>query len=245
VPGYFDDGTIDVRLGAYAFVTPAEVRRNVVLEPHAAPAVVLDSGGGVQELAVTCQAVRANLGDAERWIYGLLRALALSDPGELGFTDSLGNLAVFGDSVCVGARGEVRALSFADVQMDWLTPAKSGEVAAPHALPALPATYAGTSTALDYAAGGVAIGTARLLPGGRLGRMAVLPDYRGQGVGSALLRHALVLARQRGLDALVRRHQGIGGIAVLVGPIARIREWAGSGQHHKPARACGRTAGQL
>jgi predicted GNAT family N-acyltransferase len=51
-------------------------------------------------------------------------------------------------------------------------------------------------------AGGVAIGTARLLPGGRLGRMAVLPDYRGQGVGSALLRDALVLARQRGLDAL-------------------------------------------
>lgn len=51
-------------------------------------------------------------------------------------------------------------------------------------------------------ASGVAIGTARLLPGGRLGRMAVVPEYRGQGVGSALLEHALVLARQQGLGTL-------------------------------------------
>jgi predicted GNAT family N-acyltransferase len=51
-------------------------------------------------------------------------------------------------------------------------------------------------------AGGLAIGTARLLPGGRLGRMAVLPDYRGQGVGSALLKQALVLAGQQGLGTL-------------------------------------------
>ena len=51
-------------------------------------------------------------------------------------------------------------------------------------------------------ADGVAIGTARLLPGGRIGRMAVLPDYRGQGVGSALLKHALVIARQQGLRTL-------------------------------------------
>jgi predicted GNAT family N-acyltransferase len=51
-------------------------------------------------------------------------------------------------------------------------------------------------------AGGLAIGTARLLPGGRLGRMAVLPDYRGRGVGSALLKQALVTARQQGLGTL-------------------------------------------
>jgi predicted GNAT family N-acyltransferase len=54
---------------------------------------------------------------------------------------------------------------------------------------------------------GVAIGTARLLPGGRLGRMAVLRAYRGQGVGSALLREALRVARQHGLDSLTLHAQ--------------------------------------
>jgi len=51
-------------------------------------------------------------------------------------------------------------------------------------------------------ASGMPIGTARLLPGGRIGRMAVLPDYRGQGVGSALLQHALIIAGQQGLREL-------------------------------------------
>lgn len=38
------------------------------------------------------------------------------------------------------------------------------------------------------------IGTARILPSGQIGRMAVLPAWRGRGVGSALLLEALVLA---------------------------------------------------
>lgn len=42
------------------------------------------------------------------------------------------------------------------------------------------------------------IGTARLLEGGKIGRMAVLPEYRRQGVGSALLQHLLAIARQQG-----------------------------------------------
>jgi len=42
------------------------------------------------------------------------------------------------------------------------------------------------------------IGTARLLGQGKIGRMAVLKEYRRQGVGSALLRHLLMLAKQRG-----------------------------------------------
>lgn len=37
------------------------------------------------------------------------------------------------------------------------------------------------------------IGTARLLPDGHIGRMAVLMDWRGRGVGSALLRELLRL----------------------------------------------------
>jgi predicted GNAT family N-acyltransferase len=46
---------------------------------------------------------------------------------------------------------------------------------------------------------GRAIGTARLLADGRLGRMSVLPGYRRCGVGSELLKAALLLARQHGI----------------------------------------------
>jgi predicted GNAT family N-acyltransferase len=48
-------------------------------------------------------------------------------------------------------------------------------------------------------ASGQAIGTARLLPDGRIGRMAVLPSSRGAGVGGAMLQALLAEARQRGL----------------------------------------------
>lgn len=50
--------------------------------------------------------------------------------------------------------------------------------------------------ALD--ATGQAIGTARLLPDGHIGRMAVLKPWRCRGVGSALLRHVLTAARDAG-----------------------------------------------
>ena len=45
-------------------------------------------------------------------------------------------------------------------------------------------------------ADGYAIGTARLAPDGRLGRMAVLRECRGQGVGAALLEALLGRARE-------------------------------------------------
>lgn len=44
---------------------------------------------------------------------------------------------------------------------------------------------------------GEPIGTGRLLPDGHIGRMAVLPDWRGKGVGTAMLSHLLEAARQR------------------------------------------------
>lgn len=46
---------------------------------------------------------------------------------------------------------------------------------------------------------GEAIGTGRLLPDGHIGRMAVLKDWRGQGVGAALLQRLLELAAQSGI----------------------------------------------
>lgn len=46
------------------------------------------------------------------------------------------------------------------------------------------------------------IGCARLLPEGRIGRMAVLPEWRGQGIGRAMLHALLELARKQGLTEI-------------------------------------------
>jgi predicted GNAT family N-acyltransferase len=44
------------------------------------------------------------------------------------------------------------------------------------------------------------VGTLRLLPSGQLGRLAVLGAYRGRGVGSRLVRHAIGAAEVLGWD---------------------------------------------
>ncbi|BCO30554.1 acetyltransferase [Thiohalobacter sp. COW1] len=53
---------------------------------------------------------------------------------------------------------------------------------------------------LAYAIDGRPIATARMAADGRIGRMAVLPDYRNQGVGSALLLSLIELAGEHELD---------------------------------------------
>lgn len=57
--------------------------------------------------------------------------------------------------------------------------------------------------ALAFGADGAALGTGRLLPDGHVGRMAVLKEWRGRGVGALLLQALLDRARSRG-DATVR-----------------------------------------
>lgn len=44
--------------------------------------------------------------------------------------------------------------------------------------------------------------TARLLPDGRIGRMAVLPAYRNRGLGSALLSALMAMATEAGMQQL-------------------------------------------
>lgn len=52
--------------------------------------------------------------------------------------------------------------------------------------------------ALARAADGAAVGTGRLLPDGHIGRMAVLKEWRGKGVGALLLQALIGRARERG-----------------------------------------------
>jgi len=52
--------------------------------------------------------------------------------------------------------------------------------------------------ALAYSDAGDAIATGRLLPDGHIGRMAVLKQWRGKGVGGAILERLIGVARERG-----------------------------------------------
>ena len=52
--------------------------------------------------------------------------------------------------------------------------------------------------ALVLDADGTPIGTGRLAPDGKIGRMAVLPEWRRRGVGAAILEFLLACARERG-----------------------------------------------
>lgn len=61
--------------------------------------------------------------------------------------------------------------------------------------------------AVAIATSGHAIGTARLLDDGHIGRMAVLAPWRGRGVGSAMLERLLEAARDRGLPAVLLNAQ--------------------------------------
>ena len=46
--------------------------------------------------------------------------------------------------------------------------------------------------------GGRAVATGRLLPDGHIGRMAVLKEYRGRGLGGAILARLMAAAKERG-----------------------------------------------
>jgi len=63
--------------------------------------------------------------------------------------------------------------------------------------------------AVAYDDAGNAIGTGRLLPDGHIGRVSVLKDWRGTGVGGAILTLLLEKARERGDAAVVLNAQTV------------------------------------
>ena len=217
--GYFTDGTISVELGEYVFATPATQRPIAQLDPPGLPASLLDAGGGVVEVNVTAQRLRANLGDAERYGFELLQALATSGAGELGIEDARGNRYTLSDAACVSGSARVEAFRLCSVDLtfqapqaaaapDWTTP------------PAPPAEWPGTATLQDYAAGGVDLGIggsmdiemvrswpSRMIPRARGARMAEPPS----GASLSFLLHVHAKPDSQSLPAYLQetaRHVG-------------------------------------
>lgn len=54
---------------------------------------------------------------------------------------------------------------------------------------------------------GTPVGTGRLLPDGKIGRMAVMKEYRGRGVGGRILEFLMQIARDQGHEKVVLASQ--------------------------------------
>jgi len=79
-----------------------------------------------------------------------------------------------------------------------------------------------------------AIGTGRLLPDGHIGRMAVRLDWRGRGVGSAILEFLIDCARRRGDHTLQLNAQTHAiGFYQRQGFVARGDEFLDAGIPHR------------
>jgi predicted GNAT family N-acyltransferase len=65
----------------------------------------------------------------------------------------------------------------------------------------------GCRHAIAEDAAGRAIGCGRLLPDGHIGRMAVRAEWRGRGVGAALLERLVALAREQGFTRVALNAQ--------------------------------------
>lgn len=88
----------------------------------------------------------------------------------------------------------------------------------------------------EHPAEGV-IGTGRLHPSGKIGRMAVLAAWRGHGVGAAILRLLLEEARRRGLDAVYLHGQvPVLGFYARFGFVAEGAEFDEAGIPHRLMR---------
>jgi len=84
---------------------------------------------------------------------------------------------------------------------------------------------------------GIAIGTGRLLPEGKIGRMAVLHTARAHGVGAALMGELLAIARERGLPEVELSAQTHAlGFYARFGFVAEGAEYEDAGIPHRRMR---------
>jgi predicted GNAT family N-acyltransferase len=91
-----------------------------------------------------------------------------------------------------------------------------------------------------------AVGTARLEPTGKIGRVAVLPQYRGTGTGVALMRRLLEIAAERGFSEVYLNAQtSAAGFYERLGFRAEGPEFDEVGiPHQRMRRAVGKLDGQ-
>jgi len=88
----------------------------------------------------------------------------------------------------------------------------------------------------EHAVEGV-IGTGRLHPSGKIGRMAVLAEWRGQGVGAAILRWLLDEAASRGIESVYLHGQvPVLGFYARFGFVAEGPEFDEAGIPHRLMR---------
>lgn len=81
------------------------------------------------------------------------------------------------------------------------------------------------------------VGTGRLHPSGKIGRMAVLAEWRGLGIGAAILRDLLDEARRRGLESVYLHAQlPVLGFYARFGFVAEGPEFEEAGIAHRLMR---------
>lgn len=86
---------------------------------------------------------------------------------------------------------------------------------------------------IAFGPAGETIGTGRLLPDGHIGRLAVLRDWRGRGVGRALMCRLMDAARRRGMTDLALHAQvSVAGFYERLGFVARGEEFMEVGIPH-------------
>ncbi len=84
---------------------------------------------------------------------------------------------------------------------------------------------------------GEVAGVARLLPDGHIGRVAVLAEFRGRGIGTALMQHAMAAARERGLgEALLNAQTAVIPLYEKLGFVAEGPEFIDAGIPHRHMR---------
>ena len=81
--------------------------------------------------------------------------------------------------------------------------------------------------------GGRPIGTARLMPSGQIGRMAVLEPWRGRGVGARLLALAVSAARDTGLSVFLHAQADAVGFYERAGFRVRGDPFSEAGIEHR------------